>query len=60
MNVYIVLKTYFATKQHAAWAVVLEVFDSYKKAFEYGELIVDTVPGFDTEYTIDIVSRDTK
>lgn len=60
MTVHIVMKTYFATKFYAAHAVVLEVFDSYQKAFDFGEIYVDSNEGFDTEYTIDICTRDVK
>ena len=57
MQVYIVVKTYFPTKQYGVHTVVLDVFDSYKGAFEFGEAYVDLVEGFDTEYTIDVFSR---
>ena len=57
MQVYVVVKTYLATKMYAAHAIVLEVFDSSRKAHEFGEDYVDRVEGFDTEYTIDVFSR---
>lgn len=57
MQVYIVIKTYFPTSRQGSYTVVLDVYDSYRKAFEFGESYVDSVSGFDTEYTIDIFSR---